>query len=98
MNGVRSREENISRGRWAIVHARAAGIDTTAWEEALCELIEREVSSWPWMLQEWRRISIPDWRGKLAQARACGRQREERYAAHMLGAVLLDPEFLEAQQ
>ena len=49
----------------------------------------------PWMLREWRRISIPDWRRILQDSIAQSDDRREAYARWMLTEVLLDFEYLD---
>ena len=46
----------------------------------------------PWMLWEWRRISIPEWRRILSESMKRADHRREKYARWMLAEVLLDPE------
>lgn len=48
-----------------------------------------------WMLEEWRRISIPDWRRILKESLEKKDTRREEYARWMLREVLLDPEYKE---
>jgi len=50
-----------------------------------------------WMLEEWRRISIPDWRRILRESIAANDQRREDYARWMLREVLEDPDYQENQ-
>ena len=47
----------------------------------------------PWALQEWRRISIPDWRHILSESAEQGDADREAYARWMLREVLLDPDY-----
>ena len=47
----------------------------------------------PWMVQEWRRVSIPDWRRILAESTARGDKGRVEYARWMLREVLLDSEY-----
>ncbi len=42
----------------------------------------------PWFLEEWRRVSIPEWRRILQEARAAGNQSRAVYAAWMLSDIL----------
>ena len=49
----------------------------------------------PWALQEWRRISIPDWRRILSESAEQGDADREAYARWMLREVLLDPDYCE---
>ena len=100
----RTLAENIARGRKAIALARKRGLDTSEWEQRLKELFEEagrepdlEEGLEPWMLWEWRRVSIPEWRRILRESIESGDQKRESYARWMLGEVLLDPEYEEAQ-
>jgi acyl-CoA reductase-like NAD-dependent aldehyde dehydrogenase len=45
----------------------------------------------PWVLREWRRSSIPQWRKILAEAREEGDQDRAEYARWMLLDVLAAP-------
>jgi hypothetical protein len=94
--------ERIERGRRAIALAKRQGIDTTEWQRRLKELMveagrepDQNEGLEPWMLWEWRRISIPEWRYILKQSIAAGDQRREEYARWMLQEILLDPEYTE---
>lgn len=49
-----------------------------------------------WVLEEWRRASIPQWRDILAKARAQHDAPREEYARWMLRDILLDPEYEES--
>jgi len=49
------------------------------------------------VMEEWRRTSIPAWRGKLKAAMKEGRKGDEEYARWMLREVLLDPEHQEPE-
>ena len=49
----------------------------------------------PWVLWEWRRVSIPEWRHILGESVEAGDVRREGYARWMLREVLLDPEYQE---
>ena len=51
----------------------------------------------PWMLQEWRRVSIPDWRRILRESVTKGDKGRADYALWMLTEVLFDPEYEEDQ-
>ncbi len=42
----------------------------------------------PWILQEWRRTSIPEWQRILQEARTAGNQTLAIYAAWMLSDIL----------
>ena len=45
-------------------------------------------TSTPWILEEWRRVSIPEWRRILREAEAAGDNRRKKYAQWMLSEVL----------
>jgi hypothetical protein len=45
------------------------------------------------LLEEWRRISIPEWRRILQESVEKGDNRREAYARWMLREVLADPEY-----
>ena len=101
---VRELAERVLRGRRAIALAKRRGIDTTAWQQHLDMLLDeagREPSHpgevEPWMLWEWRRISIPQWRQILSESIGSGDRRREKYARWMLREILLDPEYQEAE-
>jgi hypothetical protein len=47
-----------------------------------------EASSWPWILQEWRRTSIPQWQRIFSEAEAKGDSKRAAYARWMLNEVL----------
>ena len=46
----------------------------------------------PWVLREWRRVSIPEWRRILDESIQAKESRREDYARWMLREILLDPE------
>jgi hypothetical protein len=48
-----------------------------------------------WMLEEWRRISLPEWRRKLKESIESNNASREEYARWMLREVLDDPEYKE---
>ncbi|MBI4236306.1 MAG: hypothetical protein HY688_03005 [Chloroflexi bacterium] len=52
----------------------------------------------PWVLEEWRRLSIPAWRHILEQSIEQGDRGREEYARWMLREVLLDPEYPKGQR
>ena len=96
----RNLAENIARGRRAIALARQRGLDTSEWERHLSKLIETaehepvpEEGFEPWMLWEWRRVSIPQWRDVLNESIEKPDKKREEYARWMLRDVLLDPEY-----
>jgi len=96
--------ERVQRGRRAINLAKRRGLDTTEWERYLTDLLAsarrepaREEGLEPWMLWEWRRVSIPKWRRILQQSIQRGDSRRAEYARWMLKDVLLDPEYEEPQ-
>ena len=66
-------------------------------EDVLVEL-HRELkdSSECWLLEEWRRISIPDWRRILQESIEAEDKKREGYARWMLRDILEDPEYREA--
>ena len=79
-------------------------MDTTEWKHHLTRLLEqvgREPAQneglEPWVLWEWRRVSIPEWRRILEQSIDDVDPFRERYARWMLGDILLDPEYEEPQ-
>jgi hypothetical protein len=45
-------------------------------------------SSTPWILEEWRRISIPEWQRILKEAESAGDTQRAKYARWMLSEVL----------
>ena len=45
-----------------------------------------------WVLEEWRRLSIPEWRRILAESLEAGDVRQADYARWMLAEVLVAPE------
>ena len=49
----------------------------------------------PWMLREWRRVSIPEWRRVLKESVQAKQSRRENYARWMLREILLDTEYEE---
>ena len=51
-----------------------------------------EVTPVPFVLREWRRVSIPEWRAKLASSIRRQERDAESYARWMLKEVLLDME------
>jgi hypothetical protein len=84
----------IERGVTAITMARQHGDPIPpSWVEALDQLVELEVSSWPWMLQQWRIASIPTWKRIRAEAESACDLDRVAYASWMLRS-LLDPESL----
>jgi hypothetical protein len=54
---------------------------------------QQSTSAEPWMLAEWRRLSIPDWRRILQQSIYKGDRKREEYARWMLREVLEDREY-----
>lgn len=97
--------ERVSRGRQAIALARQQGLDTAEWELHLITFVEtagREPDQHqgvtPWILWEWRRVSIPRWREILkVSAYSNNDSRREEYARWMLRDILLDPKYQEPQ-
>jgi hypothetical protein len=96
--------ERIERGRRAIALAKRRGIDTTEWQRRLQELMveagrepDQNEGLEPWMLWEWRRVSLPEWRRILRESADHGDRRREEYARWMLREILLDPEYQEAE-
>ena len=92
--------ERVQRGRRAIALARQRGLDTSAWKRYLADLLAeagrqptRDEGVEPWMLWEWRRISIPDWRRILLESMDKKDSKREEYARWMLSEILLDPEY-----
>jgi hypothetical protein len=45
-----------------------------------------------WVLEQWRKESIPEWQGKLRESIENGDHEGEGYARWMLREILLDPE------
>jgi hypothetical protein len=96
--------ERVIRGRKAIILARRQGQDTSQWERYLEGLLTRagyepaiEEGVEPWMLWEWRRISLPQWRRILQKSIEQGNLQGEEYARWMLRDILLDPEYQEPE-
>ena len=54
-------------------------------------LAKREQEHKCWVLEQWRRLSIPSWRRILADSEAVGDAARAEYARWMLREVLLDP-------
>ena len=48
-----------------------------------------------WLLEEWRRISLPEWRQILEESIKARNTKREEYARWMLREILKDPEYLE---
>ena len=97
--------ERIHRGRQAIALARQRGVDTSGREHHLFDLMQsagREPTSEeglePWILWEWRRISIPEWQRILHESKQKGDIQREGYARWMLRDILLDPELEELEE
>ena len=100
---MRELAERVRRGRQAIALAKQRGLDTSQWEQHLAGLLaeaEREPvleeGLEPWMLWEWRRTSIPEWRRILQESIEQGDARRAEYARWMLRDILLDPQYLES--
>ena len=53
----------------------------------------RKVDFNSWVLEEWRRVSIPEWRRILQESIDKKDQKREEYARWMLREILLDPEY-----
>ena len=94
--------DRIRRGRQAIALAKQRGLDTAEWRRHLALLMAeagreppREEGLEPWMLWEWRRASIPEWRRILEESTASRDSKREQYARWMLREILLDPEYEE---
>jgi hypothetical protein len=65
-------------------------------QEILSELQRRmHLSNRCWILEEWRRISIPDWRHILIESIEINDHKREEYARWMLKEVLNDPDYKE---
>jgi hypothetical protein len=99
---MRELAERVQRGRRAINLARRRGSDTSEWECRLEELFAEagreptlEAGVEPWMLWEWRRASIPEWRRILQESIDQGDSRRAEYARWMLKEILLDPTYQE---
>ena len=99
---MRELAERIRRGRQAVRIAKQRGMDTSKWKSRLEELFatagrEPEVQEGmePWMLWEWRRVSIPLWRNILEESVFEGDIKREDYARWMLLEILLDPDYEE---
>ncbi|MFC2027128.1 hypothetical protein ACFLU3_00425 [Chloroflexota bacterium] len=52
----------------------------------------------PWMLEEWRRISLPAWRRILSESIESNDVNREEYARWMLHEVLEDEEYTESDR
>ena len=92
--------ERVKRGRQAINLARGQGINTSEWEHHLAVILDGAGRAptigdgiEPWMLWEWRRVSIPKWRIILKESIDVSDHRREEYARWMLDEILLDPEY-----
>ncbi len=59
---------------------------------------ERQDSFRCWILEEWRRVSIPQWRRILRESMEQADSRREDYARWMLREILLDPEYEEPER
>ena len=101
---MRELAEQVARGRKAIALAKLRGLDTSEWERRLKELFDEagkepplEAPLEPWMLWEWRRVSIPEWRRILRESIGQGDTRRQEYARWMLREILLDPDYEEPQ-
>ena len=97
--------ERIYRGRMAVDLARQRKLDTTTWEHHLKELLvdagrepANDQGRHPWMLWEWRRLSIPQWREILQRSINHQDEAREDYARWMLRDILLDPDYTEPQK
>ncbi len=62
-----------------------AAIDARCWAES-------------WVLREWRRLSIPDWRRILRESVEAADLERQEYALWMLGEVLQDADCMEADE
>jgi len=58
---------------------------------------ERRDSPDCWLLEEWRRASIPQWRRILGESIEQRDRKREEYARWMLREMLLDPEYEETE-
>ena len=92
--------ERIHVGRRAITLARQRGLDTAEWSRYLAGLIEaagrepgQDQGLVPWMLWEWRRVSIPQWKHILSESISKNDKHREEYARWMLQDILLDPDY-----
>ncbi len=67
-------------------------------EQILAELSwERRSAHECWLLEEWRRVSIPAWRRILRESREKNDKGREEYARWMLKEMLQDPEYCEVK-
>ena len=94
--------ERIHRGRQAIAMARKRNRDTSDWERHLANIVseagnQRDNGLQPWVLWEWRRSSVPDWRRTLEESIRHGDRATEDHARWMLKEILLDPDYLEME-
>ena len=94
--------ERIERGQRAIQLARLNGFDTSEWQDHLATLMEAagrepdvDEPFEPWVLREWRRVSIPDWQVMLSDSMDRRDTTREGHARWMLREALLDPEYEE---
>ena len=71
-------------------------VDTLREHKAEVLAYLREPSFQCWILEEWRRMSIPEWRCILNESQQQGDRKREEYARWMLREVLLDPEYRES--
>ena len=92
--------ERVRRGRLAINLAEERGVDTRKWKHHLEQLLEevRRIQELdegfePWILSEWRKASIPNWRKILSESIEQGEAGREEYARWMLNEVLFDANY-----
>lgn len=51
-----------------------------------------------WLLEEWRRSSLPEWREILKNSIASGDKNREEYARWMLSEILDDTDYIEGEK
>ena len=72
-----------------LVPDQVAAVRHFLWET----LPQAEVTERDPLLEEWRRISIPEWRRILQKSTEKGDIQREEYSRWMLREILLDPEY-----
>jgi hypothetical protein len=60
----------------------------------ISELSAEHANKKQWILEEWRRLSIPEWRRILKESIGTGNISREKYARWMLSEILKDDEYI----
>lgn len=92
MESLRSRMRQVLDSVGQEAHLEEGGLEIPNTHISSCRAA-RTTALVPWMLSEWRKISIPEWRDILTESLRAGDSKREEYARWMLKEILLDAEY-----